>query len=85
MRQTLVTCQHCGGGGKAALDLVLERTLGCMPRNKWMSTDEVRTTLADPYVKQETAINNRLTRLKELGCVVSERRGGKLLFWKRVK
>lgn len=85
MTQTFVTCTHCAGKGNAPLEAVLEQTLAVISRTKWMSTDEIRAKLADPYLRHQSAMNNRLSRLHMFGCVLRERRGGKLLFWKRIK
>jgi hypothetical protein len=79
-----VTCPHCKGSGRAPLSAILQATYDAIPKRAAVTAQDVFRALADPYINEPTAINNRLAALKDFGVVESERRG-KLLFWRRTE
>lgn len=84
MKSPTMTCPHCKGCGRVPLDPASMETLAVLSKKQFISSIEVFHKIKGAYLREPTAANNRLTKLQELGFVVSERRG-KSLFWKRVK
>jgi hypothetical protein len=76
-------CQRCHGTGVVPLDDALHNTLAALGQ-KWVATAAVFEKLKGPFLTNQTAINNRLTKLKRVGLVECERRG-KNLFWRKRK
>lgn len=79
MKIPMICCPRCDGGGKVKLDQALIDTLAVMGK-QWQSTAEIYDKLQNGYFKI-TAINNRLTKLLELGFIEVEVRG-KPKYWR---
>lgn len=80
MKSPLMKCPRCNGTGKSHLDAAIDETLQLLS-GEWESTGLIFDHLDNPHIGQ-TAISNRLAKLKELGLVDMELRG-KSKYWKR--